>query len=113
MTSESATVTATATAPTANRPRIQQRVTIAGSALAVALVPLVVGVLVARGLAADPHAPVNALITGGGQRAGLPRAEWRRRGHATMRRLRTARRGTVRGAALGRAYVRGGRPTGC
>ncbi|MFK0234825.1 hypothetical protein [Streptomyces vinaceus] len=78
------------------RPRRMQHVTIAGSALAVALVPLVVGVLVAKGIAADPHAPVNALITGGGQRAGLPRAEWRRRGHATLRRLRTARRLTAR-----------------
>ncbi|WP_327251192.1 hypothetical protein [Streptomyces sp. NBC_01244] len=109
MTSETVTGTVTATATTASRPRMQQHVTTAGSALAVALVPLVVGVLVAKGLAADPHAPVNALITGGGQRAGLPRAEWRRRGHATMRRLRTARRGTVRGAVRGRAYVMGGR----
>ncbi|WP_323187788.1 hypothetical protein [Streptomyces sp. NBC_01264] len=116
MTSETATATATATAPAASRPRMQQHVTTAGAALAVALVPLVVGVLVAKGLAADPHAPVNALITGGGQRAGLPRAEWRRRGHATMRRLRTVRRGavrgTVRGAARGRAYVTSGRPAG-
>ncbi|MFE4632132.1 hypothetical protein ACFRJ1_01965 [Streptomyces sp. NPDC056773] len=95
MTSETTGI-ATATAPAASRPRMQQHMTTAGSALAVALVPLVVGVLVAKGLAADPHAPVNALITGGGQRAGLPRAEWRRRGQATMRRLRTVRRGAVR-----------------
>ncbi|MDD9376020.1 hypothetical protein M8Z33_04910 [Streptomyces sp. ZAF1911] len=112
MTSETVTSAATATAPAANRPRMQQHVTTAGSALAVALVPLVVGVLVAKGLAADPHAPVNALITGGGQRAGLPRAEWRRRGAATMRRLRTVRRGAVRGAVRGRAYVGGSRPAG-
>ncbi|MFD7624964.1 hypothetical protein ACFV7Q_02755 [Streptomyces sp. NPDC059851] len=84
------------------RPRLQQ-VTVAGSALAVALLPLVVGVLVAKGMAADPHAPVNALITSGGQRAGLPRGEWRRRGHTTMRRLRTARRNTVRRCAAVRA----------
>lgn len=64
-----------------------------------ALVPLVVGVLVAKGLAADPHAPVNALISGGGQRAGLPRAEWRRRGHATAHRLRTVRRDAARRCA--------------
>ncbi|WP_327167470.1 hypothetical protein [Streptomyces subrutilus] len=76
---------------TTTRPRIQH-VTTAGSALAVALLPLVVGVLLAKGLAADPLTPVNALITGGGQRAGLPRAEWRRRGRATVRHLRTARR---------------------
>ncbi|WP_371614475.1 hypothetical protein [Streptomyces sp. NBC_00454] len=111
MTFETASA-ATATARTANRPRVQQHVTSAGSALAVALVPLVVGVLVAKGLAADAHAPVNALITGGGQRAGLPRAEWRRRGHDTMRRLRTARRGTVRGTVRGCAYVCGRRPAG-
>ncbi|MFD9305085.1 hypothetical protein ACFWCB_20900 [Streptomyces sp. NPDC060048] len=110
MTSEASSATATATARTANRPRVQQRVNTAGTALAVALVPLVVGVLVAKGLAADPHAPVNALITGGGQRATLPRAEWRRRGHATMRRLRSARRGTLRGTARGCAYVRGRGP---
>ncbi|MFI5670712.1 hypothetical protein [Streptomyces sp. NPDC051704] len=90
-----ATATATATAAAA-RPRRMQHVTTAGSALAVALVPLVVGVLVAKGIAADPHAPVNALITGGGQRAGLPRAEWRRRGHVTLHRLRRARRLTTR-----------------
>ncbi|MEU3316955.1 hypothetical protein ABZ716_05725 [Streptomyces sp. NPDC006687] len=75
-----------------SRPRLQ-RVTCAGSALAVALVPLVVGVLVAKGTGADPHGPVNALMTGGGRPAGLPHGEWSRRGHAALRRLRTARRG--------------------
>ncbi|MER5812706.1 hypothetical protein ABT143_31735 [Streptomyces sp. NPDC002033] len=87
----------TETAPGAGpgtRPRLRT-VSAAGSALAVALVPLVAGVLLAKGLAADPHAPVNALITGGGQRAGLPRAEWSRRGHLTARRLRTVRRDTA------------------
>ncbi|MFF0742905.1 hypothetical protein ACFYVL_21155 [Streptomyces sp. NPDC004111] len=84
--------------PSANRPRLR-RVTTAGSALAVALGPVVVGVLVAKGMAADPHAPVNALFTGGGERVGLPRGEWRRRRHATARRLRTARRGTARRCA--------------
>jgi hypothetical protein len=76
-----------------------QNVTTAGSALAVALVPLVVGVLLAKALATDPLTPVNALIAGGGQRAGLPRAEWRRRGHVTLRRLRTVRRDTARRCA--------------
>ncbi|MEU8773692.1 hypothetical protein [Streptomyces sp. NPDC048606] len=80
------------------RPRMRH-VTTAGSALAVALTPLVVGVLVAKGLGADPHAPVNALISAGGQRAGLPRGEWGRRGRATVRRLRTARGGAVRRCA--------------
>ncbi|MCX5379993.1 hypothetical protein [Streptomyces sp. NBC_00091] len=86
------------TAPDGARPRLGH-VTTAGSALAVALVPLVVGVLIAKGMAADPHAPVNALITGGGQRAGLPRAEWSRRGRNAVRRLRTARQGTARRCA--------------
>ncbi|MCX5205274.1 hypothetical protein OG897_27930 [Streptomyces sp. NBC_00237] len=84
-----------ADAPAAHRPHLRH-VTVAGSALAVALVPLVVGVLVAKGMAADPHSSVNALITGGGQRAGLPRSEWRRRRHATVHRIRTARRGAAR-----------------
>ncbi|MEU9718320.1 hypothetical protein [Streptomyces sp. NPDC047976] len=100
-------------APAAPRPRLGH-VTAAGSALAVALVPLVVGVLIAKGVAADPHAPVNALITGGGQRAGLPRAEWSRRGHGAVRRLRTARRGTARCCAAvrdrGRALRRPAAP---
>ncbi|KOU13705.1 hypothetical protein [Streptomyces sp. WM6368] len=92
MTSQAAGSTTTA------RPRMQQ-VTTAGSALAVALVPLVVGVLFAKALAADPMTPVNALIAGGGQRAALPRGEWKRRGHNTVRRLRTARRDTARRCA--------------
>lgn len=92
----------------APRPRLQQ-VTTAGAALAVALLPLVVGVLVAKGMAADPHAPVNALITGGGQRAGLPRAEWRRRGHDTLHRLRRVRR-TCAAATCARR-PRGSRPS--
>ncbi|MFB7171989.1 hypothetical protein ACFCYM_14320 [Streptomyces sp. NPDC056254] len=79
-------------------PRMQH-VTTAGSALAVALVPLVVGVLFAKAMAADPMTPVNALIAGGGQRAALPRGEWKRRGHDTLHRLRTARRDTVRRCA--------------
>ncbi|MFD7030313.1 hypothetical protein ACFWAR_19960 [Streptomyces sp. NPDC059917] len=83
----------TSDAATRSRHPHLRNVTTAGSALAVALLPLVVGVLVAKGMAADPHAPVNALITGGGPRAGIPRAEWRRRGHharTTLRRLRPA-----------------------
>ncbi|MFJ4776902.1 hypothetical protein [Streptomyces sp. NPDC088762] len=88
-----------------SRPRLQH-VTTAGSALAVALVPLVVGVLLAKAMAADPMTPVNALIAGGGQRASLPRGEWRRRGHGTLRRLRTARRDTARRCA----HVCGRRP---
>lgn len=78
----------------AHHPRMRH-VTTAGSALAVALVPLVVGVLLAKAMAADPYTPVNALIAGGGRRAGLPRAEWSRRRHDAMNRLRSARHGTA------------------
>ncbi|MFJ6698182.1 hypothetical protein ACIQM4_19220 [Streptomyces sp. NPDC091272] len=84
--------------PAAFRPRTG-RVTAAGTALAVAVTPLVVGVLVAKGLSVDPHAPVNALIAGGGRRAGLPRAEWSRRCHTTVRRLKAVRRTTARRCA--------------
>ncbi|GGZ24076.1 hypothetical protein [Streptomyces nitrosporeus] len=49
------------------RPRIQN-LTAAGSALAVTLLPLAVGVLLARTAAMDPLTPVNALVTSGGQR---------------------------------------------
>ncbi|MER6999394.1 hypothetical protein [Streptomyces sp. NPDC000410] len=51
-------------------PRIQH-VTAAGAALAVALLPLVVGVLLAKAMAADPLTPVNAMITSGGHRASI------------------------------------------
>jgi hypothetical protein len=60
-------------APT--RPRIQN-LTSAGTALAVALLPLAVGVLMARTMALDPMAPVNALVTGGGQRVRLAPSRW-------------------------------------
>lgn len=101
---------ASASAPA--HPRMRH-VTTAGSALAVALVPLVVGVLLAKALAADPMTPVNALIAGGAQRASLPRGEWSRRGRSTVHRLRTARRcAPFRGGPSGqRPYWRRHRPT--
>jgi hypothetical protein len=49
--------------------------TATGSALAVALLPLLVGALVARSVGGDPMASVKALITGGGQRARLSRSQ--------------------------------------
>ncbi|MFI5986045.1 hypothetical protein ACIBEA_34955 [Streptomyces sp. NPDC051555] len=108
----------TSDATTRSRHPRLRNVTTAGSALAVALLPLVVGVLVAKGMAADPHAPVNALITGGGPRAGIPRAEWRRRGHharTTLRRLRPAARATgnrtARAAGPATGPLRRVRPT--
>ncbi|MGW0843931.1 hypothetical protein ACWD26_28085 [Streptomyces sp. NPDC002787] len=61
-----------------SRPRPLRHVTATatatGSALAVVLLPLVVGALVARSAGADPMASVNALIAGGGERAKLSRS---------------------------------------
>ncbi|WMX48505.1 hypothetical protein [Streptomyces roseicoloratus] len=51
--------------------------TATGSALAVALLPVVVGALLARTAGGDPMVSVNALIAGGGQRARLSRAQLR------------------------------------
>ncbi|GAA2918936.1 hypothetical protein [Kitasatospora cinereorecta] len=62
--------------PDAQRhPRIQN-LTTAGTALAVTLLPLAVGVLLARSMAMDPLAPVNALVTSGGQRARIAPSRW-------------------------------------
>jgi hypothetical protein len=62
-----------------SRPRLLRNVTATatatGSALAVALLPLVVGALVARSAGGDPMASVNALIAGGGERAKLCRSQ--------------------------------------
>ncbi|MCX5414622.1 hypothetical protein [Streptomyces sp. NBC_00059] len=58
------------------RPRIQKNLTSAGSALAVTLFPLAVGVLLARTMALDPMTPVNALVTSGGQRARIAPSRW-------------------------------------
>lgn len=60
-------------APT--RPRIQTLAG-AGTALAVTLLPLAAGILLARTMALDPMAPVNALVTSGGHRARLAPSRW-------------------------------------
>ncbi|WP_406404828.1 hypothetical protein OH805_37325 [Streptomyces sp. NBC_00879] len=76
------------------RPRMQH-VTCTGTALAMALLPLVVGALLARAMAADPLTPVNALITSGGQRARISPSEWRRSSRnaaAALRRWKAAER---------------------
>ncbi|MER5887648.1 hypothetical protein ABT160_27860 [Streptomyces sp. NPDC001941] len=73
-------------------PRVQQ-VTATGAALAGALLPLVVGVLLARSVAVDPYSPVNALITNGTHRPRLSPAEWRRQGRRAVRRCRHLRAG--------------------
>ncbi|WP_413252784.1 hypothetical protein OG244_05065 [Streptomyces brevispora] len=74
-------------APDTPRPRMQH-VTSAGTTLAVTLAPLVIGVLLARTMALDPHTPVNALITRGGRGAGISPAEWRGCGRSALRRCR-------------------------
>ncbi|MET9936119.1 hypothetical protein [Streptomyces sp. NPDC006324] len=61
----------------ARRTRPLQHVTATGTALAVALGPVLVGALLARSVGADPMASVNALIAGGGQRARISRAQLR------------------------------------
>ncbi|MEW1612879.1 MULTISPECIES: hypothetical protein [unclassified Streptomyces] len=73
------------------RPRIQH-VTTAGTALAVTLLPLVVGVLLAKSLAADPMTSVNALVTNGGHRPRVSPNQWRSCGGDALRRLRAAGR---------------------
>ncbi|MFC7967405.1 hypothetical protein [Streptomyces cinereoruber] len=73
----------------ARRTRPLQHVTATGTALAVALGPVLVGALIARSVGADPMASVNALIAGGGQRARLSRA---RLGSGTELRKRAALR---------------------
>ncbi|MDI9887124.1 hypothetical protein QMZ92_22825 [Streptomyces sp. HNM0645] len=69
------------------RPRMQQ-VTTTGSALAAALLPLMVGILVAKSLGADPMSPVNALIAGGGRRPQVCPAQLRSCGRSALRRGR-------------------------
>lgn len=61
----------------ARRTRRLQHVTATGTALAVALGPLVVGALFAKSVGGDPMVSVNALIAGGGQRARISRAQLR------------------------------------
>ncbi|MFH9725255.1 hypothetical protein ACH4M4_20150 [Streptomyces sp. NPDC017254] len=61
----------------ARRARPLQHVTATGTALAVALGPVVLGALIARSVGGDPMASVNALIAGGGQRARISSAQLR------------------------------------
>ncbi|MET9514311.1 hypothetical protein [Streptomyces sp. NPDC002994] len=70
--------------PDAPRRVSMHHVTTTGTALAVALLPLAVGVLLAKTMAGDPLAPVNALMTSGGQRARISPSEWRRCGRAAL-----------------------------
>ncbi|GGT32760.1 hypothetical protein GCM10010271_41080 [Streptomyces kurssanovii] len=72
-----------------HHPRVRGAAT-AGTALAVTLLPLVAGVLLAKTMAADPMTPVNALITSGGHRARVSPAHLRGCGRSAARRCRAA-----------------------
>ncbi|WP_327347621.1 hypothetical protein [Streptomyces europaeiscabiei] len=90
-----------------SRPRPLRNVTATatatGSALAVVLLPLVVGALLARSAGGDPMASVNALIAGGGERARLSPSQL-----PVLRGIRTAPRRM--GAQLARRRPADGRP---
>lgn len=80
----------TTMAPDASRPSPVQHVATAGTALAVALVPLAVGMLLARTMAADPLTPVNAMVTRGGRQVLVAPAQWRGCGRDALRRWKRA-----------------------
>lgn len=80
------------------RPHIQH-VTVAGTALAAAVLPLVVGVLLAKAAATDPMTSVNALITNGAHRPRISPAQWRSCGRNTLRRGVLRRPAAWRGSA--------------
>ncbi|HET6856882.1 MAG TPA: hypothetical protein VFH94_07285 [Streptomyces sp.] len=84
-----------------------QHLTSTGSAIAVALLPLAVGVLLAKTMAGDPMAPVNALITGGGPRAPISPSQWRRCGRTVLSGWQADTQIRSGGARTGRA----GRPS--
>jgi hypothetical protein len=89
--------------PDAARRASMQHVTTTGTALAVALLPLAVGVLLAKTMAGDPLAPVNALITSGGQRARVSPSQWRGCGRTALSRWKAERTEGLRRADDGRA----------
>ncbi|MGW1469038.1 hypothetical protein ACWCPT_32420 [Streptomyces sp. NPDC002308] len=90
------------------RPRVRVRhVTVAGSALAGALLPLVAGVLLAKAAAGDPMTSVNALFTRTGPGSPVPPSQWRGCGRAVLRRSGEGR--AVSGAVRLARAVRAGR----
>ncbi|MGW2282176.1 hypothetical protein [Streptomyces sp. NPDC001770] len=98
---------------TESRPRPRARirhVTVAGSALAGALLPLVAGVLLAKAAAGDPMTPVNALLTRTGSGSPVPPSQWRGCGRAVLRRSGESGAGrAVSGAVRLARGVRAGR----
>ena len=74
-----------------------QHVTTTGTALAVVLVPLAVGMLLAKSMGSDPLTSVNAMIAHGGQRVRVPPSQWRGCGRYALRdRKAAARRAALR-----------------
>jgi hypothetical protein len=85
-----------------------------GSALAVVLLPLVVGALASRAAGGDPMASVNALMTGGGQRARLSRSQlrtYRSRALSTARHVWDRSPGRADGQSLHSASAEAARRT--
>ncbi|GAA2484716.1 hypothetical protein [Streptomyces gobitricini] len=85
-----------------------QHVADTGAALAVALLPLAAAVLLAKTVAGDPLAPVNTLITSGGQRARLSPSQWRGCGRTALSEWKAGAR-TTGTHAPGRVWRREGR----
>ncbi|WP_299539321.1 hypothetical protein [uncultured Streptomyces sp.] len=74
--------------PVIRRTTRAHHVTLAGTALAGALLPLVVGVLLARAASGDPMAPVSTFVTGVGARGPARPGAWRYAGRDALRRTR-------------------------
>ncbi|WP_328723291.1 hypothetical protein OHT52_29860 [Streptomyces sp. NBC_00247] len=100
--------TVSGSAVAASSPRIRH-VTVAGSALAGALLPLVAGVLLARMAAGDPMASVNALLTRTGPGSPVPPSQWRGCGRAVLHRSRAGGAGAGRMASGAAKLVRAAR----
>ncbi|MGW4049457.1 hypothetical protein ACWENA_01370 [Streptomyces sp. NPDC004779] len=83
--------------PRRPRTRPLRRASATGTALVVALGPVVVGALLARSVGGDPMVSVNALIAGGGQRARVSRHQLRScRGRMNARPIQAVRGLTAR-----------------
>ncbi|MFF3456838.1 hypothetical protein ACFYXH_21390 [Streptomyces sp. NPDC002730] len=101
------------TPDTARHPRMQH-VTNTGTALAVVLLPLAAGMLLAKAMGSDPLTSVNAMIAHSGQRARVSPSQWRGCGRYALRgREATARRAALRtrAAAACRSATRTDRST--
>ncbi|MFD8009120.1 hypothetical protein [Streptomyces sp. NPDC058955] len=94
-------------------PRPLRHVSATGTALVVALGPVVVGALLARSVGGDPMVSVNAFIAGGGQRARVSRDQLRScRGRMNARRAQAVRGLRARTRPRGEAPAGSGSRTG-